>query len=123
MSNCDNKVNILDKWSPSANLSRNSQCEGCLKFNVDVLNKPLNTDEFVTVSTTIFNTDEPLLMPKSFDGTSIFNGNGTGYICRSKLIKNNTLYVYLGNNNGLIFKKELKINYSQCEYNIKINNT
>jgi hypothetical protein len=119
---CDNKVNILDKWSPSANLSRNSQCGDCLKFNVTIIDKPLNPDEYVLVSTTKFDSGPFPLTPTSYDGTSIVNG--TGYICRSKLIKNNTLYVYLGYNmNVLIFKKELKINYSQCEYNIKINNT
>ena len=120
MSNCQNKVNILDKWAPSANLSRNSPCGGCLKFNVKF--KPLNPEEFVTVSTLMLDEENHLVMNTNFDGTSIFNENGTGYICRSKLIKNNTLYVFI-NRDTFKFIKELKINDSQCEYNIKINNT
>ena len=115
MSNCSNKVNILNKWSPS-NLSSNSPCGGCLKFNV-TLNKPLTLTEFIIISTV----PVPVNVDKNYDGTVIFNENETGYICRSKLIKNNTLYVYLGNIPQLI--KELKINNSRCEYNIKINNT
>ena len=111
MSNCSNKVNILNKWSPS-NLSSNSPCGGCLKFNV-TLNKPLTLTEFIIISTA------PLNVDKNYGGTVIFNENETGYICRSKLIKNNTLYVYLTDK----VIKELKINNSRCEYNIKINIT
>ena len=116
MSNCSNKVNILNKWSPS-NLSSNSPCGGCLKFNV-TLNKPLNPEDGIFISTLKFDIDNPT---KNFDATVIFNENETGYICRSKLIKNNTLYVYLTDISQVI--KELKINNSRCEYNIKINNT
>jgi hypothetical protein len=108
---CDNKVNILDKWSPSANLSRNSQCGDCLKFNVTIIDKP-DINVTIIISSIIIG-------PTNFSISSLFynkNNVQTGQLCRSS-VKNNTVYLTnIQNPENII---QYKINDTQCVYDVE----